>query len=88
MMAAAQRDAVLVREGDDVMGVHVAQGETHQAAAFPRGAQEPDSRQRAQRCIGQASQRMRVLLDGRPAELVEIVAGEPQGCLLYTSRCV
>src|SRR5580693_6911393 len=79
VMAAAQGDAVLVGEGDDVVRVHVAEGETDQAAPFAGGAEQADAGQRAQLAVGELGERAIVTPDFRQVQGIEIVAGGRQG---------
>ena len=64
MVAAAQGDAVLVGERDDVMGVKVAECETDEAAALARGAYQADAGQAGEFGIGLPGEIAVVALDG------------------------
>jgi hypothetical protein len=73
VVAAAEGDAVLVGEGDDVVRVRVFQREADQAAAFAFGSEDADAREFAEGGVGFFGEAVVMGGDFLAAERIQII---------------
>ena len=81
MVSAAQGDALLVGDGDDVVGVYVVEGKTHHTGARCTGgrAEHSEAGKLVERGAGERTEVVVVGADGGAADGVDVIAGGGEG---------